>query len=46
MLTLNNQSGSAKKETKDLAHIKSFIKKQVIKFYQNNLVHEMNSMQR
>ena len=36
MLTLN-QSGmastSAKKETKDLAHIKSFIKKQVIKFY-------------
>ena len=49
LLTLTQSgmaTGGGKKEAKDLANIKTFIKKQVIKFYQNNLVHEQNSIQR
>lgn len=45
-LTQAGMSSGGKKEAKDLANIKTFIKKQVIKFYQNNLVHETNAMHR
>lgn len=38
--TINGSASKCKQDGTDLAHLKTVIKKQVIKFYQNNLVHE------